>query len=429
MDSFQEKLQEVLLPIATKLYSNSHLAALKNGMTITIPLMIIGGFAMLLAIPPVPADTTNALLLAWKSFATQYNEPLMALYNLSIGAISVFVVLGVSNSLAHEYKLDRMSCAITSLFLFWLTSAAPIAVEGFGQLSSMTFLGAQGMFYAIIVAFVTCDVMKFFFDKNIKIKMPEQVPPNVTAPFEALIPAVVLTLLFLIFNIICINLTGGNLAALTGNIVKPLISASSSLPAVIFLSILLSLFWFFGIHGNNMISGVLTPITAANLALNADYYINGVGSPSPLSGAFMTIFGNWMSYPAMMVCFFLIAKSAQLKSLRKIALVPDIFNINEPLTFGVPIVMNVLLALPIMIANVITCTIAYLVMSANLVNNIYITLPFTIPGIFNLFLGTGGDFRSIILWIVLFILDIIILLPFIKTYDNQLIKEENNATK
>ena len=112
------------------------------------------------------------------------------------------------------------------------------------------------------------------------------------------------------------------------------------------ISILLSLFWFMGIHGNNLVGSVLTPITTANLAINAQFIMTGQGSPTPLAGAFMTIFGNWMSYPAMMLVFFLVAKSAQLKSLRKLALVPDLFNINEPLTFGVPIVMNVLLALP-----------------------------------------------------------------------------------
>ena len=132
-----------------------------------------------------------------------------------------------------------------------------------------------------------------------------------------------------------------------------------------------------------------------------------------------------MSYPAMMVCFFLVAKSATLKSIRKVALVPDIFNINEPLTFGVPIVMNVTVALPIMIANVITCTIGYIAMSAELVNSIHIVLPFTIPGVFNLFLSTGGDIRTIILWAVLFALDIIILMPFIKIYDKQLLADEN----
>ena len=430
VEKFQDRLQEILFPIATKLNAEPHLSALKDGMTITIPLTIIGGFAMLLAVPPVsaglqPTNIFNQFLLAWQSWAVSNNAILMAPYNLTIGAISVYVVFAVAYALAKEYKMNGMSSALIALFVFWLTSAAPITDEKLGLVSQMNNLGAVGMFYAIIVAFVTVEVMRFFMKKNIKIKMPDSVPPNVTAPFEALIPAAVLTIGMIILNAICTSLSGNNLCALIFTVIKPLMFASSSLPAVILLSILLSLFWFFGIHGNNMIGGVLTPITTANIALNAQYYITGQGTPTPLSGAFLTIFGNWMSYPALMVCFFLVANSATLKSIRKVALVPDIFNINEPLTFGVPIVMNVTVALPIMIANVITCTIGYIAMSAELVNSIHIVLPFTIPGVFNLFLSTGGDIRTIILWAVLFALDIIILMPFIKIYDKQLLADEN----
>ncbi len=170
IEKIQDKLQDVLLPLASKLNSEPHLSALKNGMTITIPLMIIGGFAMLLAVPPVPAGTTNSILLAWLNFSATYKSPLMALYNLSIGAISVYVVFGVSGALAVEYKLNKMTTSIIALFLFWLTAAEPFGLEGIGQVSSMTFLGAQGMFYAIIVSFITCEVIKFFMLKNIKIK-------------------------------------------------------------------------------------------------------------------------------------------------------------------------------------------------------------------------------------------------------------------
>lgn len=432
VEKFQNKLQEILFPIATKLNAEPHLSALKNGMTITIPLTIIGGFAMLLAVPPVsaglqPTNIFNEFLLAWQSWAASNNAILMAPYNLTIGAISVYVVFAVAYALAKEYKMNGMSNALIALFLFWLTSAAPVTDEKLGLVAQMNNLGAVGMFYAIIVAFFTVEVMRFFMKKNIKIKMPDSVPPNVTAPFEALIPAAVLTIFMMIANAICVSITDSNLCALIFTLLKPLMYASSSLPAVMLLSVLLSLFWFFGIHGNNMIGGVLTPITTANIALNAQYYITGEGTPAPLSGAFLTIFGNWMSYPAMMVCFFLIARSATLKSIRKVALVPDIFNINEPLTFGVPIVMNVTVALPIMIVNVITCTIAYLVMSSGLVNSIHIVLPFTVPGVFNLFLSTGGDVRTFVLWGVLFAMDIILLMPFIKIYDKQLLMEENNG--
>lgn len=428
MDKVQNKLQDILMPIADKLNSQRHLSSLKSGMTVTIPLTIIGGFFMLLAQPPVNPDTMKAtnfffkFLLDWKSWSVTYTQLLNIPYNLTIGALSIYVVFAVAYYLAKEYELNSISCGVASLFIFTLTAAEPYVVEG-TTVMAMQNLGAQGMFYSIIVAFITVEVFRFFMTHNIKIRLPKQVPANVAAPFEALIPAVILTLVFFLANIVCTNITGNNLCRLVFILLSPLMSASSSLISVIIISILLSAFWFLGIHGNNLVGGVLTPITTANLALNAEYYMNGTGSPTPLSGAFITIFGNWMAYPAMMICFFLIAKSAHLKSMRAIAIVPDLFNINEPLTFGVPIVMNVLIALPIMICNVVTCTIAYLLMESGIVGSIYITIPWTTPGIINLFLSTM-DIKAIIMWAALFVLDIAILLPFVKMYDKQLLNEE-----
>ena len=285
-------------------------------------------------------------------------------------------------------------------------------------------LGGVGMFYAIIVAFVTTEVFKFMKQKNIKIKLPEQVPPNVAAPFEALIPVAVLTIVFVLGNVVCMNTAGVNLCSLVYKVLTPLMSASASLPSVILISVLLSAFWFMGIHGNNLVGAVLTPITTANIAINAAVVMTGTGEMTPLAGSFMTIFGNWLSYPAMMIAFFLVAKSAHLRSIRKLAIIPDIFNINEPLTFGVPIVMNILIALPIMICNVVMCSIAYILMDMGVVGSIYITVPWTTPGPINLFLSTT-DFRSLIMWAIMFVIDIIILIPFVKIYDKQMLAEED----
>lgn len=430
MDVFQEKIQQIFLPIADKLNSQRHLNALKNGMTCTIPLTIIGGVFMLLAQPPVnpqmlqPTNFFFKFLLEWKAWSVVNAQILSVPYNLTIGLLAVYITFSIAYQLGKQYKLNGISCGVSALFLFLMTAAEPFTNEQTGLVMSMKNLGGEGMFYGIIVAIISVEVFKFMSDHNIKLKMPAQVPPNVSAPFEALFPLIALTILFFFGNIMCVNITGNNLCRLIFTLLYPLMRASSSLPSVILCSILLSAFWFMGIHGNNIVGSVLTPITTANIALNASAVMTGSGPTTPLAGSFMTIFGNWMSYPAMMVCFFLVARSAQLKSIRKIALVPDMFNINEPLTFGVPVVMNVLIAFPIMICNVIMCTIAYLVMDAGLIGSIYITVPWTTPGIINLFLSTM-DFRTIIMWALMFVVDIIILIPFIKAYDKQLLKEEN----
>ncbi len=432
MEIFTEKLQNILMPVANALNNNKRLTALKNGMMMTIPLTIIGGIFCLLAIPPVPAgiEGTNfffKFLVMWQTWAANYSEVLMPVYNLTIGFIAVYVAFGVAYELAKEFKINGLAAGFCSIFIFFLTSAAPFNVEGAGSVISMGNLGGVGMFYAIIVAFLVCEIFRFCKEREFKIKLPEQVPPNVAAPFESLIPFVIATLLFVILNMLSMSFFEANMCRLVYIVIQPLLSASGSLPSVIFISILLSLFWFMGIHGNNLVGAVLTPITTANLAINAQVIMTGEGTMTPLAGAFMTIFGNWMSYPAMMLAFFLVAKSAHLKSIRKLAIIPDLFNINEPLTFGVPIVMNVLLALPIMICNIIMCTIGYIVMNSGMVNSIYVTVPFTCPGVINLFLSTG-DLRTIFMWVAMFAVDVIILLPFVKLYDKQMLAEENKQS-
>lgn len=428
MSVFQDKLQDFFLPLAEKMDNNKHLSALKSGMVMTVPLTIIGGFFMLLAQPPVNPNTlqgTNfffSFLLSWHAWAQANMAFLLLPFNLTIGLLSVYVVIAITYVLAKSYHMNELTTAFTALLVFLVTSVKVVNGD-FGSAITSGILGAQGLFYSIIVAFVVVEVTRFLMNKNIKIKLPEQVPPMVAAPFEALIPSVVLTVGFILLNLVCVSYTGDSLARLVYTILIPLMTAGSSLPSAIIMSILLSLLWFFGIHGNNVLGAVLTPLATANLALNAEFYINGTGKSIPLAGSFMTLFGNWMSYPAMVLVLFMVAKSAHLRSIRKVAVVPDQFNINEPLTFGVPVVMNVLIALPLMLANIVTVTIAYLVMNAGLVNAPYIPVPWTTPGILNLFLSTG-DIRSVLLWIILFVLDIIILLPFIKAYDNQLLAKE-----
>ena len=428
MSVFQDKLQDFFLPLAEKMDNNKHLSALKSGMVMTVPLTIIGGFFMLLAQPPVNPNTlqgTNfffSFLLSWHAWAQANMAFLLLPFNLTIGLLSVYVVIAITYVLAKSYHMNELTTAFTALLVFLVTSVKVVNGD-FGSAITSGILGAQGLFYSIIVAFVVVEVTRFLLNKNIKIKLPEQVPPMVAAPFEALIPSVVLTVGFILLNLVCVSFTGDSLARLVYTILIPLMTAGSSLPSAIVMSILLSLLWFFGIHGNNVLGAVLTPLATANLAMNAEFYVNGTGKAIPLAGSFMTLFGNWMSYPAMVLVLFLVAKSAHLRSIRKVAVVPDQFNINEPLTFGVPVVMNVLIALPLMLANIVTVTIAYLVMNAGLVNAPYIPVPWTTPGILNLFLSTG-DIRSVLLWIILFVLDIIILLPFIKAYDNQLLAKE-----
>lgn len=426
MDKLSGWMEKYIVPVGQKISNQRHLGAVRDGLTILIPATIIGGFSCLLAVPPIPATITEpsnffyAFLLAWKAFAGANAALLMTPYYLTIGIISIYVACGVSYQLAKTYKMNGINNMITALLTY-------LCVSGAVDLSTgsivMGKLGAGYMFTAMIVALLSVEVNHFFIKHNITIKMPASVPPNVAAPFNVLLPAIANVVGFILIDKLVLTLTGAGLSNLVYTVFQPFMSATGSLPSVLLINVLMTTFWFFGIHGANMLSVVTTPITTAALAANAEAYVAGQPLPFIYAGAMNSVFGNWITYNVILLVIFLFCKSQQTRSVAKVAIVPSCFNINEPSIFGLPTVLNVYTYVPLILCSIINCSTYYILASMNLVGRFYITLPFTVPGPLQAFLATG-DFRTVLLWIVLFIVDIPVVYPFIKTYDNQLLAQE-----
>lgn len=426
MDKLSESMEKYVVPVGQKISNQRHLASVRDGLTVMIPATIIGGFACLFAIPPIPATITEpsnifyAFLLGWKSFAAANYNLLMTPYLLTIGIISIYVVCGVSYQLAKYYKMNGINNMITALFVYLCVSGA-LDIEN--STIAVSKLGAGYMFSAMVIALLVVEINHFFMEKNIVIKLPASVPPNVAAPFNVLLPAIFSVVFFLVIDKTIGVVTGAGLSDLVYTIFQPLMRATGSLPSVLLINILTTTFWFFGIHGGNMLSVVTSPITTAALAANAEAHVAGVQLPYIFAGAMNGVFGNWITYNVILFVIFAFCKSKQNKSLAKVAIVPSIFNINEPTIFGLPTVLNVYTYIPLILCSLLNCSAYYILASMNMVGRFYITLPFTVPGPLQAFLATG-DFRTILLWIVLFLVDIVILYPFIKTYDNQLLAQE-----
>ncbi len=183
MDKFQEKLQKVLVPIADKLSNQRHLAAVRDAMGILIPLTIIGGFAILLAQPPVDPETLKAtnlftsFLLGWYNWASANAQYLLIPYNLTLGAISLYVAGAVAYRLAERYELPKLEACFTAILTYLAIGAAPTTIKGASYLPAAN-LGAEGMFTAIIVALIVVEIIHLFVSKDITIKMPGSVPPK-----------------------------------------------------------------------------------------------------------------------------------------------------------------------------------------------------------------------------------------------------------
>lgn len=429
MDKFQAVMEKYLVPVGMKISSQQHLAAVRDGMTVMIPMTVIGGIACLLAVPPVPSTVTEgtnffyAFLLAWQTWAAANASILMVPYYLTIGIISVYVVAGVSFQLAKHYEMDPINNMLSALFVFLCVSNV---VDLETASLSISRLGAGYMFGAIVMAILVVEINRFFFKKNIIIKMPATVPPNVAAPFNVLIPLAASVIGFSLLNALCTSLTGDGLTGLIYTIFQPLMRATGSLPSVLLINVLATTFWFFGIHGTNMVGVVTTPITTAALAANMEAYMAGGEMPYIFAGAVNTVFGNYITYLAMLIVIFTMCKSAQLKSVAKVAIVPSCFNINEPSIFGLPTVLNVYTYVPMLICGVLNYTIYYILASMGVIGKFFMSIPFTVPGPLYAFLGTM-DVKAIILWAVLMVIDYFILLPFIKMYDKQILKQETEG--
>lgn len=426
MDKISAVMEKYIVPVGQKISNQIHLSAVRDGLTVMIPATIVGGFACLLAVPPIPATITEpsnifyAFLLAWKSFAGANAAILMTPYYLTISIISVYVVCGVSYQMARKRNMNGINNMVSALLVYLIISGALDMANGCLVIAK---LGASYMFTAMVIGILVVEINRIFMEKNITIKLPESVPPNVAAPFNVLLPLIFNVILFSLLNVLVTNLTGKGLNDLVFTVFQPLLKATGSLPSVLLINILMTTFWFFGIHGGNMLAVVTSPITTSALAANTEAYMAGQPLPYIYAGAMNSVFGNWISYIVMLVIIFAFCKSEQLRSVAKVAIVPACFNINEPSIFGLPTVLNVYTYIPLIICSLINCSSYYLLASANVVGRFYVTLPFTVPGPLQALLATG-DVRTVVLWAVLFCVDLVVMYPFITAYDKQILKQE-----
>lgn len=417
MEKLQQFMEEHILPVATKIASQRHLLAMRDGMTILISLSILGGLSLVVAVPPIPADTTNGILLAIKEWCATYGYLFSNIYYVTIGIVSIYVTAGVSFNLAKSYGMNGITNMASAIFVFMMVAAGADGVS-----LQTSGLGGNGMFMSIVIAMIVVEVNRFFLENNITIKLPDAVPPNVSAPFTILIPTIINAVLFTLLNLFSIQMTGSGLINLIYTILQPLISAGDGLPFILFAAILSIVFWFFGIHGGNM-TAVFSPIVTMNLALNSAAYANNTELPKIWVGNYIMVFGDQVGYMAMIIAIFIACRSARLKSVSKVAVLPAVFQITEPLTFGLPTVLNVVTVIPIIICTVINLTTSYLLMSSGIIGKFFVALPFTVPGPLNALLSTM-DFKAMILWFILLALNILIMIPFMKVYDKQVIAEE-----
>ncbi|WP_122643724.1 PTS sugar transporter subunit IIC [Luxibacter massiliensis] len=449
---FEEFLDSKLIPLGNKVSQQRHLKAIRDGMVAATPLALLGGMTLIVTSPPVNLDTmkpTNFIfkfLIAWKEWAVAHGMQIELLYRASMGLMAMFICLAIAHSLAKSYKMDPVGTMIISAVCFMITSApSDMGVMSAGITAQMTgeevlanqavliptgFLGAEGIFTAIILALLTTEITRLLQEKGMFIKMPDAVPAPVKASFASIIPLVINAVGIFLISLLIQKVSGGLLIPeLIKALFKPLVVAVDSPFGIILISVVTQVLWIVGLHGSSIVSGVVGAFELGNLTANAGLVTQGLMPEyiytEPFRAFFMILGGAGATIGLNILM--LRSKSKQLKTLGRLAIVPSIFNINEPLIFGTPIVLNPTLAIPFILAQTVNGVLTYLIMYVDIIGKTFTYVPWTTPAPIGAAISTM-DFKAFIWVILLIIVDLVIWYPFFKSYEKQLVLEDMEAS-
>ena len=420
MEKFMNLLETYLLPFAEKLGQNRYLNVLKDAFMLSLPLTIFGSIFIVIANLPFLS------LIMSEDKISILREALNPAAEGSLLIMTVFVVMGIGYYLATSYKVEGIYGSAIAISAFFLVTP----LENGGM--SLDRLGAKGMFVGILVAILSGELYKRAVLKGWTIKMPDSVPPAVSRSFSALIPAFLTLTLFLVIRIIFSLTPFGNIHDFIFKTIQtPMMKLGGGLPATIFAIIMIQLLWFFGLHGQVIVNSVLDPVWNTLSLENFEAFQAGKELPNIITKQFMETYtvglgGTGMTLAVAFALLFVV-KSRQLKELGKLAGPAAIFNVNEPIIFGLPIVMNPLIFIPWMLAPVVVVIFTYTMMAIGLAPiPTGVTVPWTVPIFFSGSLATNSMMGGIIQVINFFIV-FIIWLPFLKVLDRQAIQAEENV--
>ena len=421
MGALENFLNKYLGPIAEWMDKNAYLSAIKKAMVAMTPLLIIGSFCLIPDALPNYIGTDNPI-----SVWIQANSSLITMPNtVGMGMMALYVTVIIAYHLSQHYKLDVPGTVSMALIAFLLMA---VDFDENGGLVT-TFLGAKGLFVAMVSSILAVEIYRWCKKRNFTIKMPESVPDFVSSSF-AMIPLSVLTVgFFLVVRILCVNVLGIMPPLIFTNLLAPLVGSMDNPLAVTFLQMLRCLLFFFGIHPS-VLSPITSPISTQFLAENiAAVQAGGVAThfftPGPES-AFGNFTGTGVTFGLVFWCMF--SKSSAQKKIGRLALVPALFGINEPILFGAPIVLNPIFFIPYVIFGGILGTIPYWMMYFGILDCSIFTPPYV--GVFLEGFLTNLDYMSIVANAIQMVLSILIWFPFFKIYEkSELAKEAEFEAK
>lgn len=427
-------LEEKFVPIAAKIGGQKHLVAIRDAFAGLMPLVLVGAFAVLLNnVFFVPWSLLAGYIGGEHPFIVWANSNVAPLFSLmesgtfSILALALVFSLGY-NRAAVENK-DTLSTGLINVSAFILLGALsrnnPDVASWVGN-----FLAAQGIFIALVVGLITPEVYFAIVRKNWVIKMPDTVPPAVARGFSAVIPGFIAVFVWAVVGYF-FNVAAG-MSIFTwfeSNISSALMAMGQNIFAILAVSTLIPLFWFFGLHGANILEAFMSPIYGTLGLQNIDLYGRGITAVG--SGAnelAVWVRGSWDAYVFMggsgatlplIAAILLYSKLTEQKEIAKLGLAPGIFMINEPVLFGLPIVLNPIYFIPFIIVQPVLTVVAYVATTAGFAGPIVNSVPWTTPPVLNAFLATNGSMGAVVVALINLALAFVIYLPFVMVANAQ----------
>ena len=432
---FMDKLESKLMPVAKLISNNKYLIAIRDGFLLAMPLLVVGSMFMLISNFPVQPwiDLLNNTKLGGTSISSYFSNVTAATFSI----MAIFIVIGIGYNYAKQEKVNMIfgsAVAILSWFMLmpFTTAFTPEGSTTVFHVSSipLDWVGSKGIFIGIICAIVSVKIYNWVENKGWTIKMPKGVPPTVGQSFAALFPIAGVIIVFFFIRIIFSLTPWGNAFDFIYKVLQlPMQRVGDSLGAMMGVYFFAHVLWLFGIHGTNITGSVFNPILYALSAENLQALQAGSPLPHIINQQFQDLFatyGGAGSTLSLLVAMFGFCKSKRIKELGKIAVIPAIFGINEPIIFGLPVVLNPLIAIPFILVPMINIVISWVTMRIGMVpicNGVI--MPWTTPPIISGFLSSG--WQGALLQIFLIAFGIVIYLPFIKTMDKQYLIDEAAA--
>lgn len=409
-------------PFFEKISRNIYLRAIRDGFIAAIPIILFSSIFILITYVP------NVFGFTWSK---TMEGILMKPYNYTMGIVGFIVAGTTAKSLTDSYnrKLDKtnqinfISTMMAAMSGFLFLAADPIKEGGF----SSAFMGTKGLLTAFISAFITVIVYNFFIKRNITIKMPKEVPPNISQVFKDIFPLSAVIIIIYALDLLSRAFIHTNVANAVLKIFEPLFTAADGWIGVTLIFGAFAFFWFVGIHGPSIVEPAIAAITYANLETNLNLIQAGEHADkiiTPGTQMFVATMGGTGATLVVPFMFMWLTKSKRNKAIGRASVVPTFFGVNEPILFGAPLVLNPVFFIPFIFAPILNIWIFKFFVDVLKMNSFSIFLPWTTPGPLGIVMGTGLTFWSFVLAIVLIVVDVMIYYPFLKVYDEQVLEEE-----